>query len=229
MGAFPVSEGKTLTNAHGLDQMGSVQCPRLVNGATTNRFRAKDQMNPTGYWSLGMVRLAQPMVTVCLLLSVGCSAASGPAARQDQRSDQDRLAEAINLRLLRLIHERDLPYEVHQAEFQAGDAGETWWIVQLNDPIEALGDRVLEPGVPSSLELVYFQPLRLYRDSVEPFVDRLEDVSVFILSFRDPAETVFEMEPSELFDYVKGELTDEEMVSELNVTVTDATGEGFGS
>ncbi|MGH2682552.1 MAG: hypothetical protein ACRDIX_04885 [Actinomycetota bacterium] len=143
--------------------------------------------------------------------------ACGPAASESEQPDeldQFLLTDELASRMRKLIMDRDLPYSLTQAEFQEFE-GDLVWVYQFDDPAEAS-----PPPSMSFEDLVLYEPLRLYRDAVAPSFENLKqlDVELFILSFRDPEQTVFEIDPLDLQRYIEGQLTDRQFARSIRIT-----------
>lgn len=92
-----------------------------------------------------------------------------------------------------------VPYRVHQAEFQHYQ-GTLTWVYQVDDPTDA-ALRADE----NDMNIVLFDaPLSAYAAAVRPHWDSLRqhDVDTYILSFRNPEQTVYEIPPHVLDDLV---------------------------
>jgi hypothetical protein len=155
-------------------------------------------------------RIGRTVAVALVLVAGGCSTAGG-ASGSDSRSAQERLEEAVMLRFTRVIEAQHLPYVVTQSEFQ-----DNWFVIQIDDPLKRAN------ATSAVTELMMFGPLRMYRDAVTPLMGRMSDVDMFILSFRDGDQTVFEIEPDELRRYIDGELSDEEMATEVTITALNS-------
>lgn len=143
--------------------------------------------------------VASTAVAVAL---VGCG--GGP--------DLDRLEETLTVAWLRAAETTGVPYHVTQTEFQQGD-GQLVWVTQLDDPV----DLSLATGA-ATTDVLWTWPLGMYRDAVGPYLDDLDDVDLFILSFRDACQTVYAIEPATMRGWVDGTLSLDQVVAEMDVT-----------
>jgi hypothetical protein len=155
-------------------------------------------------------------------LSPGDEAASeSPASEASSEESREELAAAIRGRLETLIHSRDLPYEVTQAEFQiAGPEAQqqnlpegAWWVVQFEDPLETGRNSTLPVR-----DLAINYPLELYRDSLRPHFGEMDFVVNYIISFRDPQQSVFQIDPFQMRLYQQGDITTRQMARMMVIT-----------
>lgn len=107
-------------------------------------------------------------------------------------------------------------YRVHQAEFQESK-GSTVWVVQIEDPVDALIRANIDPAdaEPYLLE----EPLRRYAEAVAGLWAHLGSVNAYILAYRDPQETVVEVSPEVMGGLVEGQLKADEAAEQVQVSV----------
>lgn len=122
--------------------------------------------------------------------------------------EAERLATVLEVRLERIIDDDDYPYRLTQVEFQ-GDV----FVVQIADPLPAAlrSDK-------SASELFMFGPLRMYRDAVAPYIDQFAGVARFILSIRDPDQTVYDIPFGTMRAFVAEDISEEEFVTEITIS-----------
>jgi hypothetical protein len=162
-----------------------------------------------------MVNRRWRVLCLGLVFAFGCSpgVTEGSESPTVDELDQFLLTDELASRMRSLIEKRDLPYSMTQAEFQEFE-GDLMWIFQFDDPAEE------EATDLSREDLLIYEPLRLYRDAVAPSFDALNqlDVELFILSFRDPLQTVFEIDPIDLERYIDGHLSDRQFAHRIRIT-----------
>lgn len=150
------------------------------------------------------------VLLMLLVVLTGCGEASS-----GKSVDQATLATSMQGGLTRAIRERDAPLTVRQAEFQDAD-GELWWITQFDDPAET--------GALSGVDtetLVFGFPLEVLRAAVRENDDKLRslsNLSTFIIAFRDPQSTVYEIDADLMWRYVEGEADWREVTSEMLIS-----------
>jgi hypothetical protein len=156
------------------------------------------------------------VLCLSLIVAFGCGPGTTgrPQSPEPIEPEEFILTGELASRMRNLIKERDLPYALTQAEFQEFE-GNLVWIFQFDDPRETAS-----PDTDLSREdLLIYEPLRLYRDAVAPSFDALHqlDVELFILSFRDPLQTVFELDPIDLERYIDGHLSDRQFAKRIRI------------
>jgi hypothetical protein len=140
----------------------------------------------------------------------GCS--KGPS---EDAVDRFTLQPQLRVRMLELISARGANYVLKQAEFQESEAFGLSWVFQFNDPLTACASA---PNDAALRACVLGLPLELYRDAVASFIDDLRDVEKFFLAFRDPKQTVIEIEPADLRAFVAGRLTTAQFETHVKIT-----------
>jgi hypothetical protein len=143
-----------------------------------------------------------------------------PSATSGAESlDKAAVASAIRGRLEQVIVDRGLPYVVTQAEFQeAGPEAAavhrpegTLWVVQFEDPISA---------AEVSYKTLFYDPLEAYSESLRPEFESgvLDEVVLYIISWQDQGQTVYEITPELMDLFLRGEITVKELTDKMVIT-----------
>jgi hypothetical protein len=91
-----------------------------------------------------------------------------------------------------------------------------WWITQFDDPAES--------GAASGIDtetLVFAAPLEVVRRGVkgrETDLEELQELTTFIIAFRDPEQTVYEIDSELMWAFVEGEVDQQEVVDEMTIS-----------
>jgi hypothetical protein len=58
----------------------------------------------------------------------------------------------------------------------------------------------------------------VFRDSIAPFFEEMTFVVGYLISFRDPQQTVFQIDAFDLRQYIGGEITTRQMTHKMSIT-----------
>lgn len=150
-----------------------------------------------------MRSLGASLILVTVAAVVACSDASNSTSTPDQGA----VVADVRSRLTSL----HTGFVITQVEFQpAADSSHRVFVIQIDDPLEVV----------RSAEDALFGPLHMYRDAVGPLKPDMESLNVdsFILSYRDPQQTVIEITPEQLWRYRDGELDDAAFANVVKIT-----------
>jgi len=170
------------------------------------------------------------MVLLSLFAGLALLGCSGPnrgswTPVSSSATSREELAQQIRNHMEELVASRNLPYVVTEAEFQDADPsqmasigkpGGTYWVIQFDDP--------LKTGAQSGMtmpDLILYEPLRLYRDALAPYMDQLGFVTYYILAYRDSQQSFIEIRPKVLRSYQAGELTNKQMSDAVLLSTTN--------
>lgn len=151
------------------------------------------------------------VIVIVLASAAGCSAGS-PASSSASLGD---ISTGLEASLARAISDTGAPLRLTQAEFQETDEG-LWWITQFDDPAES--------GAGSGIDsetLVFAAPLKVVRRGVKDWetdLRELQELTTFIIAFRDPQQTVYEIDSALMWSFVEGEVGEEEVVDEMMIS-----------
>lgn len=150
-------------------------------------------------------RLRVLLVVVLLALSA-CSAGADV--------DREQLTAEMNASLSQAITDQDFDLRVRQAEFQ-GDGDELAWITQFDDPVGTGG-----LSGASAETLIFEQPLVVFKDAIaeNEAAMRAAGADVFIITFRDQQQTVFELEPELVWEFASSDLDWTAVVDRMTIT-----------
>lgn len=152
-------------------------------------------------------------VLVVLAFTVTGCAQGGSSQAEELRRTQLQTALASETR--QVLIESHAPLRLTQAEFQDAD-GELWWIIQFDDPAET--------GAGSNFDsetLVFEAPLMILRAALmEHSTQLLElpELTTFIIAFREPEQTVYEIPADLMWDFVDGDINWRDVADEMLIT-----------
>lgn len=149
-------------------------------------------------------------VGIVLSLSVALISCAGGSTNDSQIGMEAVLQASFR----RAAMDAPFAYRVRQAEFQ-NDSTSDAWVVRIDDPVPAAVELRDTPDV---ADLLIYWPMEFYANAIGSHLEELDFVDVYLLSFADDCETVYEIMPSTLGDLIKGTLDVVEAADQVKMT-----------